>query len=209
MKIFIAIPCMEDLPVDFVKSLTRLQTLGQTTINYSVGSLVYASRQFLAETAVKEGADYILWLDSDMTFDSDLLIDLMKDVQEGRDFVSGLYFRRKPPYTPVLYKKIRMGMFANEGITIEYDDYPENEIFEIDACGFGGVLMRTEMVKAIIEKEGHTFSPLLGYGEDISFCIRAKRLGYQLWCDSRIKMGHIAKTVANEETFKAYNARKE
>lgn len=207
MKIFIAIPCMEDLPVDFVRSLTRLQHIGQTSINYSVGSLVYASRQYLTECAVAEEADFILWLDSDMVFNSDLLIDLMKDIESGKDFVSGLYFKRKPPYSPVLYKKIRIGMTSEETQIEDYDDYPEGEMFEIDACGFGAVLMKTEIAKAIIAKEGHTFSPILGYGEDISFCIRAKKLGYKLWCDPRIELGHIAKTVATKETFKAWKER--
>lgn len=204
MKIFVAIPCMETLPVDFVISLERLKRIGNTTINYSVGSLVYASRDHLASQAIQENADYILWLDSDMVFDSTFLIDAMKHMDEGKDFVSGLYFRRKAPFTPVLYKTIRMGMFPGEGISVEYDDYPENSVFEIDACGFGGVLMKVDMLKDIIDKEHHAFAPILGYGEDISFCIRAKKNGYKLWCDSSLKMGHIAKLVADESTFKAF-----
>ena len=204
MKIFIAIPCMEDLPIDFVTSLTKMRMIGNYTINYSVGSLVYASRQYLAETAVAEGADYILWLDSDMVFSTDFLVDMMNTIKEGKDFVSALYFKRKPPFSPVLYKTIRMGITPEDGISEEYLDYPENQVFEIDACGFGGVLMKIQVVKDIIAREGHTFSPILGYGEDVSFCIRAKRAGYTLWCDSRIKMGHIMKTQATEEIYKRW-----
>lgn len=197
---------MEDIPVDFARSLINLRKIGNTTINWSVGSLIYASRDHLASQAIMENSDYVLWLDSDMVFSSDLLVDLMKDIESGKDFVSGLYFRRKAPYSPVLYKTIRMG-FVGESVSEEYLDYPENEMFEIDACGFGGVLMKTEMLKAVIDHDHNCFAPIIGYGEDISFCIRAKKLGYKLWCDSRVKMGHIAKTLANEETFKAYNTK--
>lgn len=207
MKITIAIPCMEDIPVDFARSLMNLKKIGNTVVNWSVGSLIYASRDHLAQQAIAEKSDYVLWLDSDMVFNSDLLIDLMKDIDEGKDFVSGLYFRRKAPYSPVLYETIRMG-FPGEGVSKEFLEYPENQLFEIDACGFGGVLMKTKMLEDVIEAERNCFAPIIGYGEDISFCIRAKKLGYKLWCDSRVKMGHIAKTLANEETYKAYNKMK-
>lgn len=195
---------MENLPVDFVISLEKMRRIGDTTINYSVGSLVYASRDHLASQAIMTGSDYILWLDSDMVFDSSILVDLMRVIETGKDFVSGLYFRRKAPYTPVMYKTIRMGIVPEDNISEEYEDYPENQVFEIDACGFGGVLMKTSMMKDIIDKEHQAFAPITGYGEDISYCIRAKKHGYKLWCDSRVKMGHIAKLLATEETYKVY-----
>jgi GT2 family glycosyltransferase len=192
MNIFVAIPSMETVPVDFVISLDKLKRIGNTSINFSVGSLVYASRDYLSTLAIMTQSDYILWLDSDMVFGRSLLVDLLASI-DGKDFVSGLYFRRKPPYNPVLYKTV--GEKSEE-----YLDYPDG-LFEIDACGFGAVLMKTEMMKDIIEKEHHAFAPILGYGEDISFCIRAKRCGYQLWCDSRVKLGHITTQIANEALF--------
>lgn len=191
MKVFVAIPCMESVPVDFVKSLMKLKTPDDTSINWSVGSLIYASRDTLAGQAVMEGSDYVLWLDSDMVFDSNLLRKLMID---DVDFVCCLFFRRKAPYHPVIYKSI--GEKSEE-----YLDYPDG-MFEIEACGFGGVLMKTSMLKDIIDKEHNAFAPITGYGEDISFCIRAKRNGYTLWCDSRVKMGHIMKGIADEKLFK-------
>ena len=203
-KIFIAIPCMEDMPVDFVKSLTQLQKVGQTSINFSVGSLVYASRDYLAQTAIAEKADYILWLDSDMVFGSELLTDMMDYLdQSGNDFVTAVCFRRKPPFNPVIYKKIRMG-FEGESETEGYDDYQTEQPFEIDACGMAAVLMTVEMAAKIIYHEKQLFAPIPGYGEDISFCIRAKKHGYKLWADPRLYVGHIARTVSDRAAFEAW-----
>jgi len=207
MRVFVAIPCMEDMPVDFVMSLTNMQMIEQTTINYSVSSLVYDSRNRLAQMAIDAESDYVLWLDSDMVFDSTLLVRLMEDIQ-GKDIVSALYFMRKPPYKPLVYKTIRLSAFANEGVTVGYDDYPENETFEIDGCGFGAVLMRTQVLIDVLARERFLFSPLLGYGEDLSFCIRAKRTGYRMWCDSRLVIGHISKVVSTDKTFKAFREKR-
>ena len=27
-------------------------------------------------------------------------------------------------------------------------------------------------------------------GEDVSFCLDAKKMGYEIWCDPRIRVGH-------------------
>lgn len=201
-KVFIAIPCMDEMPVDFVRSLVGLRSVGHVSVNFLAGALVYASRDELMKRAVMEEADYILWLDSDMVFKSDLLIDLMKHMDEGKDFVSGIYHKRKPPFNPVIYKTIRLGMTDDERVVEEYDDYPD-EPFQIDACGFGVVLHKIQIAKDMLENGG-AFQPLPGYGEDISFCIRAKRLGYDMWADPKIQAGHIAKTVSDRDTFEAW-----
>jgi len=193
MKVFIAIPSMDTVSVDFVISLERLKRIESTSVNFAVGSLVYVARDNLASQAIMTGSDYILWLDSDMVFSPYLLLKLMQEIESGKDFVSGLYFRHSTPYAPVLYKSVESG----EG----FDDYPE-EPFEIDGSGFGGVLMKVSMLKDIIDQEHAAFAPLPGYGEDLSFCIRAKRCGYRLWCDPRIKLGHVSKTIVTEDTYK-------
>ena len=204
MKVFVAIPCMEDMPVDFVMSLTNMKMVGETSINYSVSSLVYDSRNRLAQMAIDSGSDYVLWLDSDMVFDPSLLERLMVDI-EDKDFVSALYFMRKPPFKPLIFKTIRPSLIANEGVTVLYEDYPVDSTFEIDGCGFGAVLMRTQVLRDVQAKDRFLFSPLLGYGEDVSFCIRVKRAGYQMWCDSKLLIGHIGKMVTTDNTFKMYN----
>lgn len=198
MKVFIAIPCMDSMPVDFVRSLTNLQTKHKISINYSVGSLIYASRDYLAGQAIKSDADYVLWLDSDMVFNENILDELL---EHDKDFVTGAYFRRKPPYTPVLYKKIRMGATTEECITEEFGDFPRKRLFEVDSCGFGACVMKVQVLKDVLEKKGQMFSPITGYGEDISFCIRAKSIGYKIYCDKQPYLGHVAKSLVDRETY--------
>lgn len=206
MRTLIAIPCMDNIDVDFAQSLVQIHPVGEVQIAFLPGSLVYVAREKLAEVAITMKADYVLWLDSDMIFNPEILADLMSD---DKDCVSGLCFRRRPPFTPAIYKKIRYGTERGDYENEEYLDYPLDSLFEVDACGFGAVLVKTEVIKKVQETFGATFEPMRGYGEDISFCIRAKQCGYKVWCDSRVKLGHVTRSVSNEETYLALRQRNE
>ena len=206
MKTLIALPCMDTVHTIFMKSLLGMDRPGQTGFAFPCSSLIYDARNTLAKQAVNEGYDRVLWLDSDMDFRPDLLKQLSEDMDEGRELVSGLYFKRKAPVKPVIYKDI--GMLKNENddgmtpVAIPYDDYPEDSIFSIAGCGFGGCLVSVDLIKRIGEKYGLPFSPIMGFGEDLSFCIRATELGVELFCDSRVKMGHVGLGTITEETYK-------
>lgn len=209
MRTLIAIPCMDMVHTMFMKSLISLQKVGQVGFAITSSSLVYDARNGLAKQAISEGFDRILWLDSDMDFAPDLMVSLSNDLDEGRDFVSGLAFTRKIPSVPVVYQKV--GYYHDEeenSVTpaaVSYFDYPKDQIFQIEGAGFGACMMSVDLVKRVQDKYGLPFSPILGFGEDLSFCMRARELGAELWCDSRIKVGHIGQAVFNESTYKAYN----
>ncbi|CAJ0596530.1 unnamed protein product [Cylicocyclus nassatus] len=54
---------------------------------------------------------------------------------------------------------------------------------KVDACGFGAVLVRTSAMAKISQKKGLPFNPIQGFGEDLSFCLKAKECGFDIWCD--------------------------
>lgn len=195
---------MDHIDVDFAQSLVQLHPVGETHIEFLPGSLIYVAREQLAAQAITMNADYILWLDSDVTFNPELLADL---IAHDKDFVTGIYFRRRPPFSPTIFSEVRYGETAEEYKAVNYDDYPLDSTFEIDACGFGAVLMKTQVMRDVLDQYGQGFTPMRGFGEDISFCIRAKQCGYKLWCDSSIKLGHVTRSVSNEDTYLALKAR--
>ena len=90
------------------------------------------------------GADYVLWLDSDMTFPPDVLERMMKvlDEHEDIDILSGLYFRRATPFTPVAFDVLETDE-KGELVFENMDDVPEG-LREVAGCGFGCVLMKTD-----------------------------------------------------------------
>lgn len=203
-KVFIAVPSMDTLPALFCQSLALLQRAGDTKIGFEVGSLVYNARNNLARQAIKEEADWVLWLDSDMVFGPDLLQRMMKVCTENDiEFLTALCFRRKPPYTPCLFdrlEKVEKGASYTALLSV-----PEGR-FKVGGCGFAGVLMSTQVILDVGAKfNGRMFDPLDGFGEDVSFCWRARQCGYEIWCDSDIEMGHVGSTVVTRGYFEAFN----
>lgn len=204
MKTLIAIPCMDTVPTQFMQSFVGLRKVGETVKLVTVSTLVHNARNYLAKQAVDEGFDRILWLDSDMVFDPDLMERLSADLDEGREFVAGVYRKRKPPFTPTIFKDV--GYYMEGGnLTPKatcYEDYPRDDVFEIACCGFGAVMHSVDLIKRIGAKFGAPFSMLPNFGEDISFCMRAEELGVKMYADSRIKLGHIGQCVITEEMGK-------
>ena len=212
MKVFIAIPCMDTLSAKFAQSLVNLINAPRKydiEVGFHVGSLVYDSRNALAERAINSNAEYIFWLDSDMTFMPSTLNEMLLTlVNNDLAILTGMYFRRRPPFTPTLFRELTISPMG-----VRCDHYPEGEIpekdlFEVAGCGFGCVLMRKDVLWNVMiqqNKDGLLFSPIMGVGEDLSFCWRARNCGYKIVCDPTIALGHEIKTVITRSNRSIFN----
>lgn len=201
MKILIAVPCMDQVPSQFCQSLAVLTKVEDCAIAFQMGSLIYTSRNNLASMAVQKGVDYVLWLDSDMIFPNDVLKKLLEDREKG-DIITGIYYRRVQPFKPVLFSKLNID---EKGCEWEgYDDYPEEDLFEIEGCGFGCVLTPTNIFLDVMAKFGDMFAPIGGVGEDLSFCWRARKCGYRIFADPRIQCGHVGHYVVDKSFYQQF-----
>lgn len=174
----------------FASSLLRLERDKNTAVSFGVSSLIYDARNVLAETAVKGNYDRVLWLDSDMVFKPDLLNRLSARLDEGYDMVSALYITRKPPHRPCVYNHVQPGENATS-----ISEYPNMGMVKIEGCGFGAVMMTVDLIKEVGEQFGRPFSPIIGLGEDLSFCYRVTALAKEMYCDTGIKVGHCGYKV--------------
>lgn len=207
-KYLIAVPCLDSVPVAFVAALTALKRIGPTKHSFLSNSLVYDARNALAQEAIDTGADRILFIDSDMYFNPDMMERMAQDLDDGADMVSGICFTRRFPTQPCVYKTVDI---FNGGIltgkTEVYTDYPRDKVFQIAGCGFGAVMMDTKVLKDITDAHGKPFNPIPGIlGEDLSFCYRARDLGFKIFCDSRIKVGHVGTFIYTEYEWLAQQA---
>ena len=203
--VFIAVPSMDMCPIEFASSLARLDKPCHTYLQVNKGSLIYGSRNSLAEDAINSGADAVIWFDSDMQFPRDTITRMLEHLNAGADIVTGVYFRRVGTYAPVIFKGIEK-VGENAFKAIDYDDFPRDRLFEVAACGFGCVAMKTEVLKNIGEKFGKPFTPIMNAGEDVSFCIRAYKAGYRIIADPSIKLGHIGYHIVDSNFYDSFRA---
>ena len=186
-KLLVAIPTLDFVHSAFVESLVKLQKrLSLECVDYEVciisGTLVYVARDKLACEAINSDYTHVLWLDSDMVFQPDIFTDLM---DTGKDFVTGIYHARRPGHQSCIFKR------CDDLDHLErFEQYPR-ETFEIGGCGFGCVLIKTEILKAVQYNYKTCFLPKAQFGEDIAFCNRARAMGFKIWCEPTVQCGHI------------------
>ena len=208
-KILIAVPCMDQLPAQFAHSLATLTSYGiedtKISVWFNLGSLIYTSRDAIAKKALLDEADLIMWFDSDMVFNPDTLYRMLKHIDDGHDFVTGIYYRRTPPFTPVAFKSMELNEDGQGFTWEEFDEIPDG-LFEVGACGFGCVLMKTEIFVAVFAKYGQMFTPIANCGEDIAFCWRARQCGYKIIADPSISLGHVGHTIITKDFFNNYQS---
>lgn len=203
MKTLIAVPCMDQVPALFCQSLACIQKVDECEIAFQMGSLVYTSRNELAKTAIRTEADYIMWFDSDMVFDPETLVRMMQTIKEkDLDILTGLYFRRVQPYSPVLFDKLDIKPSGACHWT-NFETIPKKGLFKVGGCGFGCVLMGTDVLMSVQQEFGNMFGPIGNTGEDLSFCWRARKCGYDIWCDPEIICGHVGYAVVNDSFYRA------
>lgn len=198
---------MDTMPTGFVQSLLYLEKGSDVAVCFKANSLVYDSRNLLSLSAIEEKFDRVLWLDSDMMFTKDTMRMLHEDMDKlHADIVTGLYFKRRPNYAPVIFDELDEPLTGDDGKPVarvhNYEDYPRDAIFPVRGCGFGCVMTSTKLLKHVWDEFGPAFSPYPWGGEDISFCHRVNKLGYMIWCDSTISCGHIGTYVYTEDSFK-------
>lgn len=170
----------------------------------SVGEIfVPFARERLAESVVESKSDYLFMVDDDMLAPQDLFYKLAAN---DKDICGALAFTRNPDHRPVAYQEIAgFDPVTNQSFSFPKFvlNYPRNTLFQCDAVGFGAVLIKAEVLK---KTKKPWFFGMEGTGEDVSFCYKARKAGFEVWMDSRIKLGHLsAPQVITEEYSDAWS----
>ena len=148
--------------------------------------------------------DYQLWIDSDIVFDTQKfwqLIDLaIPEEGEEKEIVSGWYATEDGHTTSVAHWLSEEDFAKNGGVmnheTVE-SITKKRKPFTVDYTGFGWTLIKHGVFERL---EYPWFAPKMQVfdsgnvqdmcGEDVSFCLDAKKEGMVTWCDPRIRVGH-------------------
>lgn len=198
-SILICVPTYAKMDAPFVQSVLSLERPCTCGIQFITDTLIAEARNRFAKEAIEGGYDYVFFMDSDMTFPTDALVKLYED---NVDVVSGLYFKRRPNYSPIMYPTLRIedDKFVFESYL---DDYPEDQMVEVEGVGGGCLLIKTSVLEAVQNRFGGPFDQLGGIGEDFSFCLRARECGYKIFCDTRVVCGHQGTIIVDDKNRKS------
>lgn len=192
MRVLLGMPCVKNIPYKTVMSLLKTVKKGAVEPMVVDGALVYDARDMIARFAVEKDYDYILFVDSDMVFDAECLNKLL---EHDADIVTGLYITRRGEEKNVAYTHVITGRRWPKRDAKLIHDTKSTGYGEIAACGFGFCLIKTEVVKSMAKRYKSLFEPFKCVGEDIAFCLRARRCGYKIFIDRDVKLGHIGEMV--------------
>lgn len=151
-------------------------------------------RKLIVDYFLSHDYDYLFFLDSDIICQKDVLKKLLSN---NKDISCALFRYRAPPKGRPLWfiKKKPVSISPKTGVwMLDFVSNKQlhsagNNLFEIDACGFGAVLIHRDPLSEVNLKK----SPNNHYGADIHFCFDAKKAGYKIFGDPTAHSKHIYK----------------
>ena len=137
------------------------------------GALTPFAREKIVLKALKENCTHLLFIDSDMTFGPDAL----EKLDGKKDIMAGLFFKRYSPYDPAFT--------VNDKVVIP------DKLIEVDWVGLAFTLIDMKIFKTMPRPWFELdFNPEHIVGEDVLFCVKAKKLGFKVWVDPKVEIGH-------------------
>jgi hypothetical protein len=195
------------MDANYVKSLIKtINVLNEEGISYKFlneySSQVAMAREATASNSLNLNAfsnlpgggeftyDKMFWIDSDIAWTPKDFIDLYKS---NKDIISGIYFNNKG-----------LGMIKGIGedehpITISNIQHFSKNIFEIESAGFGFICVKSGVFENMkrpwfdteyFELKDGEKTIRLPYGEDFSWCVKARKSGFKIWADPTIVVDH-------------------
>jgi len=217
VSVAILIPTKGKMHTKTVESLLGLLQHNQsikldTGIIFAEGTLLTTVRSRLVEEFMKKKYTHLFFLDSDMTFNPDM--------------IQRLVDRKKSAICAIA--KVRGGkhwnIFSRDEVSGKYMPFKDasDKLIDIDGTGCSCILLEREVVQEILDlklksheiwmdmergydkgnmlvnetlinlqKDNMIFSAIGEKSEDIILCEHIKSCGYNIYADCSLKLGHI------------------
>ena len=170
-----------------------------------------AQRNAAIAAFLKTDGEWLMWIDTDMTFNRDMVERLLKTAHEtGADAVGTLGFIWDPSQQIVVPNAYLWSDVDNAYHWVV--NYEREAIVQIDATGSGSVMIHRRVFEAWDHERWHETWPVHPdsgglMGHDLAFFHKATREdGFKLMWDTTVKTGHIKSFELTEANYDAYLA---
>lgn len=193
MKVTIASPVYGGFNPETTKCLLELVANGGYDFHIVIaedGYTIAENRNYIAVQACNNNSDYVLMIDSDMTFESDLLDRL---IANQKDICGVAYHPRAETGQIIKYLDethcVRLA---------DTDDPKYKQTFECHATGTGIILIKCDVFRKM-KRPWFAFefydTGQCKKGEDWYFCEKAKEYNIKTFADPTIPVGHIGEVI--------------
>lgn len=184
MNLAICIPARDEVCSGFAKDLAVLSAQwyaavppgSKFDIHMISGTLIADQRMKLARMSLDGGADYLLFLDSDMRFPANVVHQLLK---HDKPIVAANYATRRLPVKTVAFKNFQKLEYVKTSAD-------SNGLEEVDAVGMGCMLVKADVFRAMPMpwfQIGYSPDWKAFIGEDMYFCREAQKAGFKVYID--------------------------
>jgi hypothetical protein len=203
----VLVPYLTHIEPACERGLRDLERAGLEVLRYPSGAAIDRSRCDAATSALAEGADELMWIDSDIAFEA---ADVERLRATDHSIVAGLYPKKGVrdfaahllPGTAALHVGETGGLVEVRAVgagflltrRAAYDDV--QRFFALPVCNtrFGQPTIPYFLPMVVADDQGPPGSYWY-LGEDYAFCERARQAGHKVMVDTRIRLGHVGKYV--------------
>jgi hypothetical protein len=147
------------------------------------------ARNMLVQKLLKGDWTHLFMLDDDMIYPSGTLARLL---QADKDIIAPFYVRKVRGFMPNAFADDAKGWH-----TIWCD-----RLVQVAAMGTGGMLIKRKIFETLEPQWFHydiypepNNNRIEQKSEDVVFCDKARAAGFEIWCEGRLKCGHIGTFV--------------
>src|SRR3990167_834852 len=183
-KICLGLPTTGTVKTKTLFSIVRM--LKQSSFSYDIitkdGSMLHWNREHIVKQAIERECSHVLFIDSDMFFEGDAAERLLA---RDKDIIGVPYNMKELPAKTTLKIHDENGNIIQE----EYDG-----LMKCAAVGTGFMLIKISVFEKLSEPwfffESNDKGEVVK-GEDVLFCMKARKAGFDIFCDMTISIKHI------------------
>ena len=177
--------------------LTEYSSLVAMAREITIGGEDYRDINNSAPMGGRMSYNKIIWIDSDIAWDP---VDFFRIYESDKDIISGCYMLQDRT-VPVYYEPL--GSALTEAEILE-----KKTPFKVAGTGFGFLAVKQGVFESMSrpwfsQTEVMIKNPETGLeerkfplmGEDLSWCTKAIKLGYDVWVDPRVRVTHHKQMV--------------
>jgi hypothetical protein len=186
LKLSILVPTRDTVHSQFAYCLTQLYNLTREAgidayLFFDSSTILLNQRNNLVKKAKEVNSDYILWLDSDMTYPATTALRLL---EHNKDIVACNYSKRTKPLKTVAYTNLNNW---DSWVPME----AQNELVKVEGVGMGCMLMKLDIFEKL-QKPYFEFRYKEDtqdyFGEDFILLGKLREQGYDVYIDTVLSM---------------------